>query len=102
MNRKLFITALLLPASITAFAADTNEKENFAERFSIGTRNTISMFSDDAATGTGIGGQIRYRVLDRLNTEWYSDYITSHTSITHREDYHIGWSLMYYFGRNIH
>jgi hypothetical protein len=103
MNRNIFTAALLLLHSITSFAGE--EKKNRDQgtgNFSLGTRNTISMFNDDDAIGTGIGGQARFQFLDRLNSEWYADYIPSQTKISHRNDYHIGWSLMYYFGRNVH
>ena len=93
----------MLFVSITSFAGDEKKvRDAGSGNFSLGTRNTISMFSDDAATGIGIGGQSRVQINDRLNSEWYADYIPSQTSTTHRDDYHIGWSIMYYPGRNIH
>src|SRR4051812_370476 len=97
----LFITACILSLSMAACAAETNDTAK-APRFSVGTRNTISMFSDDASFGVGVGGQLRYRLLDRLNSEWFADFIPSHTLLTNRQDYHIGWSLMYYFTHAIH
>jgi hypothetical protein len=103
MNRKILSAAMLLFISITAHAGDSKkERSQNAGNFSLGTRNTISMFNDDAAAGKGIGGQFRFQLTDRLNTEWYADYIISQTNITHRDDYHIGWSLMYYFGKNVY
>jgi len=103
MNRNLFIAAPMLFISITALAGETKKgRDQSTGNFSIGTRNTISMFNDDAAIGKGIGGQARFQFMDKLNSEWYADYIPSQTKITHRDDYHIGWSLMYYFGKNVH
>ncbi len=103
MNRNLFIAAMLLLIYTAALAGDSKKgKDPSTCNFSIGTRNTISMFNDDAAIGIGIGGQARFQFFDRLNSEWYADYIPSQTKISHRDDYHIGWSLMYYFGRNVH
>ncbi len=103
MNRTLILAAPMLFVSITSFARDkSKERDAGSGNFSLGTRNTISMFSDDAATGIGIGGQARFQFNDRLNSEWYADYIPSQTSTTHRDDYHIGWSVMYYPGRNVH
>lgn len=59
------------------------------------------MFNDDAATGLGIGGQFRLQLKKRLNTEWYFDYITSRDgNRTYRNDYHIGWSAMFYAKNN--
>ncbi len=103
MNHKMFIAAPLLLVSITSLAGDTKKgRDQSTGNFSIGTRNTISMFNDDAAIGKGIGGQARFQFMDKLNSEWYADYIPSETKISHRNDYHIGWSLMYYFGKNVH
>jgi len=103
MNRNLFMAVPLLLISITSLAGETKKgRDQSTGNFSIGTRNTISMFNDDAAIGKGIGGQCRFQFMDKLNSEWYADYIPSQTKITHRDDYHIGWSLMYYFGKNVH
>ena len=103
MNRTFLIAASMLLISITSFAGDEKKvRQEGSGNFSLGTRNTISMFSDDAATGIGIGGQSRFQFNDKLNSEWYFDYIPSQTSTTHRDDYHIGWSVMYYPGKNVH
>jgi len=103
MNRTLILAAPLLFASIISLAGDEKKvRDEGSGNFSLGTRNTISMFSDDDATGIGIGGQSRFQFNDKLNSEWYADYIPSQTSTTHRDDYHIGWSVMYYPGKNVH
>lgn len=64
--------------------------------FSLGGRTTISAFSHDGA-GLGTGGQFRIRFTDRVNSDWFADYI----SINSRDNirsiyYHIGWSVLYY------
>jgi hypothetical protein len=75
--------------------------KSFVGTFSTGTRNTVSMFNEDAAIGKGIGGQSRIQFGKQLNTEWYFDYITSKKgSLTYRNDYHIGWSVMLYTKNN--
>ena len=103
MNRTMIVAAPMLLISITASAGEEKKvRDAGTGNFSLGTRNTISMFSDDDATGIGIGGQSRFQFNDRLNSEWYFDYIPSQTTTTHRDDYHIGWSVMYYPGKNIH
>lgn len=103
MNRNIVIAALSLIVSTFSFAGDTkNGRDQSTGNFSLGTRNTISLFNDDDAIGKGIGGQFRFQFLDKLNSEWYADYIPSQTKISHRNDYHIGWSLMYYPGKNVH
>ena len=64
---------------------------------SFGTRNTFSMFNDDQAIGKGIGGQTRVQLTHKLGSEWFFDYISSKNgSLTFRNDYHVGWSVMYY------
>ncbi len=94
MNYRLFTTALLL------LLCSCLSAQNNAGTFSLGTRNTISMFNEDDAVGKGIGGQFRIQFSDRLNSEWYFDYITSKTDRTFRNDYHIGWSVMLYTKNN--
>ena len=52
--------------------------------------------------GVGIGGQFRLQLGKRLNTEWYFDYLTSEVGdFAQRNDYHIGWSVMYYPGKHV-
>jgi hypothetical protein len=98
---KHLTAAMLLFVSCLASAQENNTRQ--AGTFSLGTRNTISMFNDDDAIGKGIGGQFRIRLSNRLNSEWYFDYITSKNSIyTFRNDYHIGWSLLFYPGNSFY
>ncbi len=95
MKYTLLTAALLLSLNLCIHA------QNNAGNFSLGTRNTISMFNEDDAIGKGIGGQFRIQFSDRLNSEWYFDYITSKNgNYTLRNDYHIGWSLMLYTRNN--
>jgi opacity protein-like surface antigen len=86
---------MLMPLMSSSQEREKLDKES--GYFQLGVRNTISAFSDDGATGFGYGGQYRIRVLSRLNTEWYADYITTDISgLARREDLHIGWSVMAY------
>lgn len=66
--------------------------------FSLGVRSTFSLFGDESKqVGTGLGGQFRLQVIDRVNTDWFADYITTDLSgVAHRTDFHIGWSVMCY------
>jgi len=81
--------------ALPAFSQDIDE--NPSGTFSLGTRNTISVFNHDNAAGTGIGGQFRIQFSKRLNSEWYFDYISSKDKpYTFRNDYHIGWSVILY------
>lgn len=104
MKKHKFVPAalLLLVASFNLEAQKSFSKQNLSGTFSLGTRNTFSIFSDDDNTiGKGIGGQFRLQVGPRMNTEWYFDYITSkNDSYTYRNDYHIGWSVMLYSKSN--
>ena len=92
---------MAIQLAIQVYVQAQNNTERKAGTFSVGTRNTVSMFNDDDATGKGIGGQFRLRLGNKLNSEWFLDYITSKNgSYTYRNDYHIGWSLMFYPGEN--
>lgn len=63
----------------------------------LGTRTTVSAFGDEGFTGLGVGGQFRIGLGERLNTEWFADYITTDLDgLGQRIDNHIGWSVMYY------
>jgi hypothetical protein len=90
--------------SMTLLAQLFENRDEFksAGTVSVGTRNTFSMFSDDPGIGLGVGGQTRVQFSDRINTEWFGDYITSkNKTYTVRNDYHVGWSVMYYPGNTI-
>ncbi len=69
---------------------------------SLGVRNTLNTFDTDG-TGIGAGGQFRIRLSDRINTDWFADYISIAASENNiRSDYaHIGWSVLYYLKKNI-
>lgn len=103
MKHKFIVAVFLLLPAIALFAQETNSTTYQSPgMFSIGTRNTISMFNDDKGIGIGIGGQYRIQVTKRIGTEWFFDYITSKNgNITSRNDYHFGWSTMFYPVKNI-
>ena len=101
MKPILILATSLLLVCLNGQAQNYSRNESFAGTFSLGTRNTVSLFNDDNATGKGIGGQFRVQFYDQLNTEWYFDYITSKDgSSAYRNDYHIGWSVMLYTKNN--
>lgn len=101
MKHYLIPAASLLLVCIRLSAQNYRNNESFAGTFSLGTRNTVSLFNDDNAIGKGIGGQFRMQLSNRLNSEWYFDYITSKNgSYTFRNDYHVGWSIMLYTKNN--
>ena len=47
-------------------------------RLSLGVRSTVSAFNDhpDETIGTGVGGQFRVQLSDRIQTEWYADSLS--------------------------
>lgn len=68
--------------------------------FSLGVRTTTSVFEhqDFGISGSGYGGQFRIQLSNRLNTEWFFDYMKGNIqNKASRTDYHVGWSVMYYF-----
>lgn len=95
--KKLIITALLLVSAVLTSAQGTSD----AGIVSAGSRSTLSLFNHGGGIGTGMGGQFRIQIADRVNTEWYLDYITSQSdNILGRKDLHIGWSVFYYYLKN--
>jgi hypothetical protein len=94
------IIQLLLIASLIHSTAisQTNKplEENHNGMFSLGLRSTLSTFGDDG-TGLGAGGQFRIQLSDKVNTEWFADYISINQENKVRSVYyHIGWSVMFY------
>lgn len=81
------------------FSQDLALKKNEAGIFQLGARSTTSMFNDGGTDnfGLGLGGQFRLQLAERINTDWFFDYLTSDIgNVGNRMDYHIGWSVLYY------
>jgi hypothetical protein len=93
--KKTAILFLLL-CSAPAFA---QSNKNPGGEFQLGVRSTASLFNDaGSGIGTGAGGQFRLRFYEFLNSEWFADYLSSDfNGLGTRMDYHIGWSVMFYF-----
>lgn len=95
-------TLTVLLALLPAFGFAQQElklKNHHGGLFSLGMRTTVSTFNHGnwQDVGTGVGGQFRLQLHDRINTEWFADYLTSRIgSSGKREDAHVGWSVMYY------
>lgn len=99
---KIIFTSILLGFGLMASSQQPGVKSTLPGTFSLGTRNTVSSFNDDESIGKGIGGQFRLQLSNRLGSEWYFDYITSKNGeLTYRNDYHIGWSVLYYPGKTV-
>ena len=101
MRAQCVFPLLFLLASSTSIHAQGQLKKS-SGTFSLGTRSTASLFNgdDEGSTGLGIGGQFRLQFSDKVNSEWFADFITSSIDDrVSRSDYHIGWSLMFYPGK---
>ena len=93
--KKLILSCLLVP--MIGMAQEKQRIPTESGKFELGLRTAVSMFSDAGYTGFGYGGQFRIRCSDRINTDWYSDYLTTDIAgLARREDLHIGWSVLAY------
>ncbi len=95
--RSWILLIALLPLSLAG--QELKIKKTRGGIISLGGRSALSFFNDGSWKdfGTGVGGQIRVQVSDRVNTDWYFDYLTGNVgSYAHRTDYHIGWSVLFY------
>lgn len=99
--KKILFLFLLLPFSLLAQRDTTGSKPARGKRpggtLMLGMRTTTSLFSDAGYPGMGVGGQFRLRFTDKLNSDWFADYITTDIGgLGKRTDYHIGWSVLFY------
>jgi hypothetical protein len=93
MVMKAPLTYLML--ILASFGAAQENKPG--GRLELGLRSTVSLFGDGGFVSTGVGGQFRLRFADRVNSEWFADYITADLGgYGKRTDAHIGWSVMAY------
>jgi len=68
--------------------------------FSVTSRTSISMWGLNQwkLSGLGKGTAFRIQISDRLNTEWYGDFIkTQYKGKVYRWDRHLTNSIMFYF-----
>ena len=99
--KKVILAIGFLSVSFIAVAQDSKESAdailNNRGMLSLGVRNSISLFNTHTGPAFGAGGQFRIQLSDRVNTEWYADFINSNIEDQlGRTDAHIGWSVMYY------
>lgn len=98
----VLLSALQLRAQVSPRTARFLDKVFYEKQggtFSLGMRNTISLFNhgNPKEVGTGVGGHFRLQLADRVNTEWYADVLPANIhDKAHRTDYHVGWSVMFY------
>ncbi len=99
MLRKSGILLLAFVPSIVFSQNELKIKNHHGGLISGGMRTTISTFNHGnwQDVGTGVGGEFRLQLHDRINTEWFADYLTSKIGGTgNRKDAHIGLSMMFY------
>lgn len=94
----IFLFCLLMQNNLLHALNDSsllNQPSN-AGWFSLGVRSTASAFSEDG-TGIGSGGQFRIQLSNKVNTDWFADYIVVSNNPLYRSEYlHIGWSVLFY------
>jgi len=97
---KILLTILSLGLFSGFFAQPLDLKNGQGGLLSLGVRTTVSAFNGhpDETTGMGVGGQFRLQFADHVNSDWFFDYMRSDIGdYAARTDYHIGWSVLYYF-----
>lgn len=70
-----------------------------AGNFSIGVRSSLGLVyeNDWNKASFGNGGQLRVKLSDRVNTEWFADFLQGDLKdYAKRTDIHVGWSVLYY------
>ncbi len=100
MRNLIIITACIL--AFSARGQETNKVDN-AGTFSLGARSSIGLVNDGKwqKTAFGTGGQCRIRFSDKVNTDWFLDYLTADLeNYAWRADCHIGWSVLYYLSKS--
>jgi len=98
---KTLLLALVL-LSFTSWGQELPLKGNQGGIVSVGMRSTLSSFNDghNEPYSIGLGGQFRVQASNRVNTEWFFDYLPSANGFERRNDFHVGWSVMYYVLEN--
>ena len=92
-------TTLLFLLPFLSFSQEMNYRGKPGGTVSLGVRSTLSTFNshENEGNGFGAGGQFRIQFADRVNSDWFADYIKSDIgNFASRTDYHIGWSIIYY------
>lgn len=94
--KNLLLACILFSWGI-AQAQPMKEKGGPGGTLSFGQRTTLSTFNHGGERpALGLGGQFRIRLSERVNTEWFFDYLPATNDYTRRTDYHIGWSVLFY------
>lgn len=91
-------TYFCIPVCLLFFqqtTAQIQENTNNGGWVSLGVRSTLNSFSHDGS-GLGVGGQLRIQLSNRVNTDWFADYIVTGHDNVRSEYYHVGWSVLFY------
>ena len=98
MNKFLLLFIVCILCFVNSYKA---QEAKYAGQFSLGVRNTGSVFGDAGSFGLGFGGQFRIRLGKHINTEWFADYMSTNIqNLGYRKDGHFGWSVMFYPEKN--
>ncbi len=101
----VFILTLIMSQQVFASLGSGSKeyaKDSIFNKFggglSIGARSTVNVFTNTIHSyGLGVGGSMRLQLLERLNTEWFGDYVINNMyNKATRIDGHIGWNVMFY------
>lgn len=98
------LTLCILLVAFASTAQELKIKNNQGGIVSLGVRSTFSTFNggEAANNGMGAGGQFRIQFSDKVNSDWFFDYITGNIGdFARRTDYHIGWSVIFYPTKNL-
>lgn len=99
MNKWLNLLLIIFLFAYNLKAQSFPIKKSESGIFQLGARTTTSFFNDGGTDnfGLGLGGQFRLQLSERINTDWFLDYLTSDIgTVGNRSDYHIGWSVLFY------
>lgn len=95
---RILLVLLLFIGLARAASAQLNQGPH-AGTVSLGLRSSFSFFNSHERNdpGQGVGGQFRIRLGNRVSTDWFYDYLTARIGhFAHRQDQHIGWSVLFY------
>lgn len=99
MKRLLLSCFTLTCFAFFGFSQEDSPSQSLVQKgqFSLGMRQTTSLFGHDNIPGLGVGGQMRWQIFDFMNTEWFADWINIDLDgAGTRNNAHIGWSVLFY------
>lgn len=100
MRNQIIVFAFFL--TFATKGQELNLKNTQIGTLSLGARSSIGLVNDGKwqKTAFGTGGQFRIRFSEKVNTDWFIDYLTADLeNYAWRADCHIGWSVIYYLSK---